>query len=93
MAKIPANKKTATRKKSTVLKHAVKPSTADQLKSERNLAATLRANLTGFKLDLRDAKVSARAANKDVTIALRVISKQETAISKAAKRIDKLRAA
>ena len=82
-----------TRKKSTVLKKAVTPSKADQLKSERSLAAVLRANLAGFKLDLRDAKTSARAANKDVVIALKVISKQETAISKAAKRITKLRAA
>ncbi len=88
-----ATKKTTGRKKSTVLKNAVKVTPAVQLKSERSIAATLRTNLKGFKLDLRDAKIAYRAADKDVIAAHRVISQQNKAIEKAAKRIDKLRAA
>ena len=81
------------RKKSTVLKHAVKPTSKDQLKSERSTIATLRSNLKGFKLDLSDAKRSARAANQDVTVATKVINVQLKAIAKVTARIDKLRAA
>lgn len=92
-AKSKAKKKVVARKKSVVLKKAVKPSKAEQIKSDRNIVAILRTNLVGFKADLRDAKSAARAANKDVSSALKVISKQNVAINKIATRIKKLRAA
>ena len=87
-----AKTKTA-RKKSVVLKDTAKLGAKEEIALHRTAVATLRSNLKGFKLDLRDAKVSARAANKDVIIALKVITQQEKAIEKAAARIIKLRAA
>ena len=85
--------KSKAKNKSTVLKHAVKPSNTEQIKGLRSSVATLRANLKGFKLDLRDAKTSARVANKDVMSAFKVINLQLKAIGKVSARIDKLRAA
>ena len=83
----------AARKKSVVLKKATRATPHERLMAEREILVGLKLHLKGYKDDLKEAKISARIANKALSVAERAVDRQNKAVARSVAKIDKLRAA
>lgn len=78
------------RKKSAVLTKAVRPAKKEQLQAQRQILASLRAGMRGFKADRVEASKAVRIAAKAEAAAGKIVDRHQKTIDKQIAKIQKL---